>query len=149
LRVFFHLLAAVALLSAGFPDRERTSTVRPEQRPPEIPPAIAEPAHANLIELLPAAEELPARPSGTRSRETFLKRDAVVLAITPLADVEFATIRALLPDRRVLLLGEIRKFRKADDRILVYRKPVRLPKSTRIVAQPPVPIELLLEKRGK
>jgi hypothetical protein len=50
----------------------------------------------------------------------------------------------MLPDGRVLFLTEIQDFRKATARTLVYRRPVRLPKGTRIVSEPQVPLELLL-----
>jgi hypothetical protein len=149
LRLILHLLAAVALLPAGTPEAGQSVNSKPDERPPGIPEEIAELQRTSVIDILPAAEDMPARLTGKRTRAMSMKRDSVVLAMTPLADVEFARIRAVLPDRRVLLLAEIRNFRKADDRILVYRDPVRLPKGARIVSEPPVPLELLLEKKTK
>jgi hypothetical protein len=145
--VLLYLFVAASLL--GEVSRADRAADQPPQRSRDVPEEIAELQRTGAVGILPAPEEMPGRSAGRRTRATLLKKDGLLLAVTPLADVEFARIRAILPGGRVLLLGEVRKFRKADDRTLVYRKPVRLPKGTRITTEPHVQLELLLEKPKK
>lgn len=148
MQLFLYLSLTAILLAGVSRDAERAAD-QPAQRSRDVPEKIAQLEQTDVVSILPPPEEMPASSAGTRTRATLLKRDGLLLAVTPLADVEFARIRATLPNGRVLLLGEVRKFRKADDRDLVYREPVRLPKGTRIAAEPHVGLELLLEKTKK
>lgn len=104
----------------------------------------AQAADTDITAMLPPADDAVSLPAGRRTRASVLKRDSLILAVTPTGDIEFTKVRALLPDGSVLLLAEISGFRKAAGRTLVYRRPVRLPKGTRIVAEPRVGVELVI-----
>jgi hypothetical protein len=151
-RVLVYLALGVATLpGAASRDQNRRAVEEARMQPQDVARDSGEAEFADITALLPPAEEAVPLPSGKRIRESVLKQDSVVLAVTPLADVEFTTVRAILPSGRMLLLGEIERFRKTANRTLVYRQPFRLPKGSRIVSEPPVRLELLVDfgSRGR
>jgi len=88
-----------------------------------------------------AAEPLPA---GIRIRQLPPKRGVVVLGIHPLTDIAESRITAHLPSGIVEPLIWLRDYKQKWNRTFLYREPLKLPAGTRIVAEPPVPFELLV-----
>lgn len=148
-RIFHFAAMALILPAAGSWDAK----VRPVQHArPQVEEVRVESADAKsseVIGILPAPDEAVTVPSGKRIRVSLLKRDCLILALIPLVDVELARIRAALPDGRVLLVANIEQFRKAENRTLVNRRPVKLPRGTRIISEPRVPFDLLVEYTGR
>lgn len=98
---------------------------------------------SHLPASLPAAPNASPVPSGVRMRATTLPKPATLLGIHPLADVASAKVTAVEPDGTVRPLIWLLNYRSKWNRTFVYREPIRLPAGTKIVASPPVPIELL------
>lgn len=95
-----------------------------------LPPSISPP---------PATKPVPA---GRWVRS--LPKSATVLAIRPLADATHTKITARQSDGAVIPLLWLLNYQSKWKRTFVYREPLSLPAGTRIVADPPVPFELLI-----
>ena len=92
---------------------------------------------------VPPAFVRPSIPAGVALRATILPKQTTLLAIRPLADVPNAKVTAVQPDGTVRPLIWLLNYRAKWKRTFVYREPLALPAGTRIVSEPPVPVELL------
>jgi hypothetical protein len=73
-------------------------------------------------------------------------RAIVIAGLRPLVDVAESKITAHLPGDIIEPMIWLREYKQKWNRTFVYRQPLRLPAGTRIVADPPVAIELITKQ---
>ena len=99
---------------------------------------------------LPDVEAAPRpAPAGTRVRAPVLRRATTLVAIRPFGDVVEAKITAHRSDGIIEPLLWLREYKAKWNHTFVFRQPLPLPAGTRLVAEPPVPFEVIARPRAR
>lgn len=104
----------------------------PEGDPKYLPPS------------LPSAPENASPPKGKRTRVLTLSRAASIVSVRPLADASDVKVTAYQPDGSTEPLVWLHGYKNSSNRTFVLAEPMRLPRGARVVATPPIALELIL-----